>query len=498
MKAVAYLRVSTQEQDLSRQYSDIKSFAKSKGLKIDKIFEDKISGSKKSIDERVGYAEMEEHLNVNPSIKNILVLEISRLGRRNLEIQIIIDDFAKRGINIHFKDLGVSTLKENGEHSFESKLILNMLGVMAENESRLLSERIKSGKYEAAKQGKSFSDKIVGYKKGKDGKPIIDESKLDEVKRIFELSAQGNGQFIIAKIINQEFGTKYAQGTINGMVKNTFYKGERKYKDLELKVPAIVSNELWEKANDLLNIRKKFTSKKIVNTNLLQGIIKCEKCDIIMYQIVAKKGRSDMFKCKSCGQTISRPWLYEVLRFCVESYAQKSREKSIKKEIRQKINTNKSLIESNEKQVKKYNKRKDRIKDLYLDDELTKIEYKEDLSKANNLIDDLKQSNLKLNGENKSLRNSLGNKLGSFSDDLKTFKIQIQDLIDSVIINNKLAIIKIGKLKTYLAVQPEPTVLGWRKRKGEKLFTHNPKEITDLEQLEMMIDNYKNEFENSK
>lgn len=47
MRAVAYLRVSTQDQSTTRQKEDIEKYAEDNKLKLVKVFEDKISGSKK-------------------------------------------------------------------------------------------------------------------------------------------------------------------------------------------------------------------------------------------------------------------------------------------------------------------------------------------------------------------------------------------------------------------------------------------------------------------
>jgi len=42
-------------------------------------------------------------------------------------------------------DLSISTLDSNGNKSVESSIIISILGSMAENETRLLADRIKSG-----------------------------------------------------------------------------------------------------------------------------------------------------------------------------------------------------------------------------------------------------------------------------------------------------------------------------------------------------------------
>ena len=101
MKAIAYLRVSSEEQDLERQYQDIKRFAKSKDLELIKIFTEKISATRKSVEERIGFNDAQRYLKSNSNIRNLLVLEVSRLGRRNVDILNIIERLYEMKINVH-------------------------------------------------------------------------------------------------------------------------------------------------------------------------------------------------------------------------------------------------------------------------------------------------------------------------------------------------------------------------------------------------------------
>ena len=58
MRAVAYLRVSTQDQSTTRQKEKKKKYAEDNKLKLVKVFEDKISGSKKDKKQRIGFKSM--------------------------------------------------------------------------------------------------------------------------------------------------------------------------------------------------------------------------------------------------------------------------------------------------------------------------------------------------------------------------------------------------------------------------------------------------------
>lgn len=495
MKAVAYLRVSSEEQSLERQYDDIKRFAELKSLDLVKIFDDKISGSKTDASDRKGFNEMERYLDENSDIKNILFLEISRLGRRFADMVVTVEKYITKGVNTHIKDLGQSTLNDDGSKSFSGNMIISMLGLMAENEARLLSERVKSGKMSRARKNKAFGGKIIGYKKGEDGTPVIDNNQAPIVKRIFELASQDNGMRTISSIIESEFGRKLGTGTIDGIIKNSFHKGERKYNDITLEVPAIVSEELWQKANDSVKSRHKFGSRANVHINILQGKILCGECGSIMHQKVIPQARLNQFVCKNddCRNSINRPWLFRMVRLAVERHGQRTKEEQVRQEYETKIQNNKSIIESNEKEINVHEKRKTRSRMLFLDELSTREEYLNDREIADLSIDKLKAKNKEIKKEISLLESSLNGSMEYFSDDLKLFKNEIKDIIKEVIIHKDRVLINIFGWRTYDLHKPNSQKLAWMTRNLEKGIPLNEelplRHPIDDEQLEMMIDN---------
>ncbi|MCK0109548.1 recombinase family protein [Flavobacteriaceae bacterium S0825] len=495
MKAVAYLRVSTQDQSLQRQYDDIEKFAIDKNLDLIKIFEDKVSGSKTKTDNRIGFNQMEKFIELNQEVKHILVLEISRLGRKNSDIQNVVERYSSKGINIHIKDLGESTLDKNGNRDFKSDLIISMLGVMAANESRLLSSRIKSGKMSNAKKNLAFGGNIIGYKKGEDGTPVIDEEQAPMIKRIFELASKGQGMRNISAIIESEYNRKIAIGTLSGIVRNTFHKGERKYNNLTLPVPPIVTENLWQKANNSIDSRSKFGSRTKVNTNIVQGKISCGECDNTMHQKVIPQGRIDIFICKDtrCKNSINRPWLFRMVRLAVEKHAKKTKEKQYRDEIELKILSNEALIKANNKEQEKLKRRRIRLQTIILDDEMSDEQYNNHIAIIKDGLNKVKINNDKLNEEIKGFKTALENEIKHFDKDLEVFKIQIKDILKSIVIYRNRVLIDVFGWHIYDLHKPNSTKLGWEARKpeseryiNEKLPLRHP--IND-ENLKMMISN---------
>jgi DNA invertase Pin-like site-specific DNA recombinase len=495
MKAVAYLRVSSQDQSLERQYDDIKKFASEKKLTLVKIFEDKISGSTTKTDERVGFNQMKRYLQLNEDVKNILVLEISRLGRKNNDIQNVVEEYIEKGINIHIDDLNISTLDDKGKRSFASEMMISMLGVMASNEARLLSSRISSGKMSRARKNLAFGGKIIGYIKGEDGTPMIDEIEAPMIKKIFELASKDLGMRNVSAMIESEFGRKIAIGTLSGIIRNSFHKGERKYLDLELTVPAIVSKELWQKANDSINNRNKFGSRTNVNTNIIHGKINCV-CGNVMHQKVIPQGRIDSFVCKDekCKNSINRPWLFRMVRRVVERHAQKTKDKQVRENFKLQISSYKAKININNKEIEKLVNRQKRARDLYADLDFTKEEYNEVKDDVLAKINEYNHINNKLNEVIITSENALKTDIKHFSEDLELFKVEIKDIISHVIIDKERVLINIFGWREYDLHKPNSIKLGWEARKpinerylNEGLPLRHP---IDDKNLEMMTDDF--------
>ena len=495
MRAVAYLRVSTQDQSTTRQKEDIEKYAKENGLKLVKVFEDKISGSKKDKQQRLGFKSMENFLNSDETVKNVLVLEISRLGRKSNEVSNIVQEYIDKGINIHFINQSLKTLDDDGTRSSMAALMISIIGAMAQTETELMGERISSGIMSKARNNLVFGGKIIGYKKGEDGTPVIDEKQAPMISRIFELASEGLGMRNVSTIINSEFDRKIAIGTLSGIIRNSFHKGIRKFKGLELDVPPIVSETIWKKANDSIDSREKFGSRKYVHPNILQGKISCGECGNVMHQKVIEVGRLDLFVCKdkTCKNSINRSWLFRMVRLVVERHAQKTKDKQVREKFRLRITSQKAEIEANTTLIEKLNKRSRKVRKLYLDDDSTTLEYEIDKQEIKTEIKLINANNLVLNKTIITTEKALRSDIEHFSKDLEVFKFEIEDIISHVCIHKDRVLINIFGWREYDLHKPNSIKLGWEARKpkderykNEKLPLRHP---INEEDLEIMINN---------
>ncbi len=132
---ILYSRISSISQNSSRQTQNAKDF--------DYLIEDKCSGATPFFD-REGGKKIEKLVFKN-QVTQISVHAIDRLGRNLLDILNTIAFFNKKGICIHFIQQGIKTLNEDGTENPISKMIISILGVVAEMERNLIKERQAEG-----------------------------------------------------------------------------------------------------------------------------------------------------------------------------------------------------------------------------------------------------------------------------------------------------------------------------------------------------------------
>ena len=181
-KTVAYLRVSTNGQDLEKNKADILEFANDRKFGHVRFIEEKISG-KKNWKER----KIKQIIDDLGAGDRLIVPELSRLGRSMLEIMEILS-VAKE------KEICIFAIKGNWElnGTIQSKLIAMCFSMAAEIERDLISSRTK----EALK-----ARKAAGVKLGRPKGP--GKSKLDPYKEeIIALLKNGSTKTWVANKYN--------------------------------------------------------------------------------------------------------------------------------------------------------------------------------------------------------------------------------------------------------------------------------------------------------
>ena len=137
IKVCLLIRVSTEKQNTDRQLLELTDFCKARHFKIVRTISSKVSGTRTGSD------------------REVLVTEISRLGRKAKDIRHTIDRLHEKKVSIVFKNFGgIESLDENGNETFVTNIIISIYAELAQEERRILVERTKSGLAAARKKGK--------------------------------------------------------------------------------------------------------------------------------------------------------------------------------------------------------------------------------------------------------------------------------------------------------------------------------------------------------
>ncbi|MFC1876623.1 recombinase family protein [Thermodesulfobacteriota bacterium] len=178
-QTIGYLRVSTVDQDLEKNKADITLFANEKELGHVEWATEKVSGTKDWRKRVLG-----ETISTMGAGDNLIVSELSRLGRSTLQILEIMKECKEKDISVYAVKGGWAL-----NDTIESKILLNIFAMISEIERDLISQRTKEALTALKKKGLK-----LGRPKGP-GK-----SKLDPFREeIQALLKAGTRQNYIAK-----------------------------------------------------------------------------------------------------------------------------------------------------------------------------------------------------------------------------------------------------------------------------------------------------------
>jgi len=172
-KTIAYIRASTDKQDLNNQKLEIFEFAKKNKIEVDDFIQMTISSRKTTKERRI-----DEMLLTLEDADTLIVTELSRLGRSTAEVIGLVNELIQ-------KQVRVIAIKQNldiKQHDMTSKVMITLFSLFSELERDLISLRTKEA---------LASKKAQGIQLGKP-KGTIQQSKFDkDLEKIKELLTLG-------------------------------------------------------------------------------------------------------------------------------------------------------------------------------------------------------------------------------------------------------------------------------------------------------------------
>jgi phage integrase family site-specific recombinase len=233
----------------------------------------------------------------NGKIDMILVKSISRFARNTVDLLNTVRELKAVGINVYFERENINSISNEGE------LLLTLLASFAQEESRSTSENVKWGIRKNFEKGIANSTKApYGYRwDGEKFRIIKDQAEI--VKEIFRRYLDGESAYSIAKNLAEhgvrgQTGNPIEQTSVKLILANPSYTGTRllqKYyisenqtrKRNKGELPMylvddmyepIISEEVHEKALEIMKKRAESMPNKNPKLTPISGLVKCGVC----------------------------------------------------------------------------------------------------------------------------------------------------------------------------------------------------------------------------
>lgn len=316
-KAVIYCRCSTEEESqrdaLVKQVAEAKECVHKKGwLLVDSYVESRSGTSTRG---RAEYNRLYEDL-LRYKFDIIVIKSQDRLMRNTKDWYLFVDRLTTTQKRLYM-------YMEQKFYSTDDALITGIKAILAEDYSRELSKKMNHAHHNRQKNNGAviLTSNTYGYKKLPDKSVAIIEEEAEVKRRMYQLCAAGYGSPTIASILKKDGivnhkGNPFSDADIRRMIRNPLNKGtvvmNKIHYDFdskrtmkvpceeqfvyENKVPAIVSPELWERANQEMDRRVRPQPKKdryVRGKNPgrfpLSGKIFCGLCGEPYYRTVRRR-----------------------------------------------------------------------------------------------------------------------------------------------------------------------------------------------------------------
>ena len=320
--AAIYARVSSEQQreanTIASQTASLIEFAEGHDLEVPKewVFED--DGYSGASLERPGLERVRD-LAAEGQIQVVLAYAPDRLSRKYAYQILLIEELARNGVETLF-------VKAPQGASAEDQLLVQFQGMIAEYERAQILERSRRGKRHRAQSGEVsvMSGAPYGFRyiRKTDEAPAmyaVLDAEAHVVQRIYEMyTVEGIGIGEITRRINAEgiptrkTSARWERSTVWAVLRNSAYRGfacfgktrasartrvlrplrrrgvitpsmtaghERPRAEwIEIPVPALVSEECFARAQELLQENKKRSRRRTIEPSIVQGLVSCQKC----------------------------------------------------------------------------------------------------------------------------------------------------------------------------------------------------------------------------
>ncbi len=393
-KCICWLRGSTDRQEIDSQRKDLTRIATEKeGFLPENIIYIGKAGASAIKQNDLYMQEVNELLSTldkDSTVKTVFVWEISRLARVELAFYKLKDYFTKNKIQLICQTPLLRLYDADGTINQGTEITLSLLITLAKQEMEIKQARFKRGRDKAREEGKfggGAHGAMYGYMVDENGYIVPNPTEVKNIIEIFNLYSTGNYSTYTLSEELKKRGFTTREGTITfrwvqKILSNTAYigfKGKRKY-------PPIVDTALFEKVAKIRENKDTIGVHTTKETRHIHFGIKhliCKQCGNNMialgprYCCYKHFKRTIGEKC-DCTDGISIKWfdkiIWEVAQLEHITYLQDRGKENIQDYEKQIAVLNEKIVET-QKRIDNLQIRRERIQELYMGGDITKVKY---------------------------------------------------------------------------------------------------------------------------
>jgi site-specific DNA recombinase len=317
-RVAVYLRVSTEEQrereSIKTQREALERYCALHGIQVHDYYnDDGVSGTKPLGDRPEGSRLLRDARARH--YDTVLIYKLDRLGRDTLVSLTALRELETLGIRL-------VSITEHFDNTPAGRLMAGVLSSFASHEREMIVERSVAGTNRLAREGAWLGGIVpYGYRvEGKDraSRLVVSEERLpgtttseaDVIRLIYQWIADEHSSCVqVAARLNEmgvppaytRDGRQLLRGKrkvttsgiwrpsrVRNLIVSTTYKGVHLYGKrstrqrelIERAVPAIVTVDLWERAQQVLRSNQLFSKRNARRQYLLRGLLKCGLCGL--------------------------------------------------------------------------------------------------------------------------------------------------------------------------------------------------------------------------
>ena len=343
--AAIYARVSTlqqeQEATIESQVAELEKHAGEKGYRLSKecyFLDQAVSGAKLA---RPALDRLRD-LAAEGLFETVLCLSPDRLSRQYAHQWILIEELKRAGVKVVFVN------QPSVEDNPQGQLLLGIQGLFSEYERAVITDRLRRGKLHRVRQGNlvnpvpPYGYRYIPVSEANGGHWVEHPREAEGVRYIFNAYAE-RGLKIgeIAEALNQTAekmparGARWRYSVVQAILKQPAYTGRTHYNRTQvcqdvigqpkqhgrgprrtaahrprpkeewipMNVPPLVAEELWLKAQERLEMNRKFSVRNAKRFYLLRSLLVCDVCG---RTLVARESKGNIaYYCSSRGKNRS-------------------------------------------------------------------------------------------------------------------------------------------------------------------------------------------------